>query len=172
MNLNLLGVYADVYGFGVNRFQYSDGIYQIDIIEQSPICSLDRFTDTVSKLVPIKTAYTNNSKLSNHGLYKLGLQIISTDIPDEYDKESPFNLRDCHEIITSLLNDNRLMFKESVVKNIRSELSGYVIGDNSHSVLALFFGIGIHAINEQISFRRKGFYLSGNQYTASSVALW
>jgi|688.fasta_scaffold700853_2 hypothetical protein len=170
--MNLLGVYADVHGFGVNRFTYSNDVYQIDTIEHSPICSLDRFTDTISKLVPIKTAYTNASKLANHGLYKLGLQIISTDIPDEYDKESPFNLRDCHEIITSLLNDNRLIFKESVVKNIRSDLSGYVIGDNNHTVLALFFGIGIHAMNEQINFRRKGVYLSGNQFEGSSIAHW
>ena len=82
------------------------------------------------------------------------------------------NLKDCHEILSALITDRKMEICQEHLKSLTTDLSRYEIGDNCHTVLALFHGIGIHAINQQrLANHRKG-YTTGQTYQGYSIAYY
>lgn len=165
-----LGIYFDAKGYAITRFSCSEGYYQIDRMTVSKKCTLDGFIVDCEGMKPIKSAYVNSSKLAVYGLSQSGLSPVITSIPDDYDKDAPINLRDTHEILSALLTDRKIEIDSLYSKSLISELSRYEIGDISHSVLSLFYGIGVHNLHTQRETRVKRAYTTGHSYQGYSIS--
>jgi hypothetical protein len=170
--LSHLGIYLDAKGFAITRFSYDGKSYQIDEMVISKKLSLELFLVQCENLKPVESAYVNNSKLALHGLSESNLKMIVTEIPEQYDKEAGINLKDTHEILSALLTDKKITIAETFAKSLAGDLTRYEIGDKSHSVLSLFYGIGIHCIHRQKNARNKKSYTTGQVYQGYSIAYW
>ena len=167
-----LGIYFDARGYAIVRFTHTENRYQVTAMATSKKCSLELFLVHLANLETVESAYVNSSKLAVHGLSQLGIRAIITDIPTDYDREAPVNLRDTHEILSALITDRKMEICQEHLKSLTTDLSRYEIGDNCHTVLALFYGIGIHAINQQRLTNHRKAYTTGQSYQGYSIAYY